>query len=64
MPTAGRTTDESHRHSAKQLVQQCSNSHVNKRDYSWVPGALAREEYRDSLTLLHWDLRVLPILGS
>jgi len=63
-PTAARTTDESHRHSAKQLVQQCSNLHVNKRDSSWVPKALAREGYRDSLTLLHWDLRALSIRGS
>lgn len=54
MPTAARTTDESHRHSAKQLVRQRSNSHVNKRDSSWVFKALAREEHRDSLTLLHW----------
>lgn len=49
-PTAARTTDERHRHSAKQLVQQCSNLHVNKRNWSWVPKALVREKYGDSLT--------------
>lgn len=64
MPTAARTADESHRHSAKQLVQQCSCSHVNKRDESWFPKALAREEYWDSLTLLPWGLHVLSLLGS
>lgn len=64
MPTVARTTDESHRHSAKQLVQQRSNSHVNKRDKSWVPKALAREKYWDSITLLHWDLCALSLLGG
>lgn len=64
MPTAARTADESHRHSAKQLVQQCSHSHVNKRDESWFPRALSREEYWDSVTLLPWGLHVLSLLGS
>lgn len=62
MPTAARTTDERHRHGAKQLVQQCSNLHVNKRNESWFPKTLIGERGTGTASL--GSVCTPPILGS